>query len=452
MTGKATLPIAGTATETVEADTVQVPALAGEGGATQQVVDYAVVNKDLNREARQLRQRIAMRWEPGDLGEYIRCWSEDDVIDEPGVPGGRPCKALVVILKTRGCTWALAGGCTMCGYANESAWAKVTEDQLVEQFRRAWRKYQGEELVKIYTSGSFLDRFEVMPGAQKRILAMVGGGSGTQEPPTTRTNEPQIPQTPQNNWSAPSAQSAAALVSPAAALASPAVALPRKHPTKVAFESLPGFVTDESLAALEGLCNRLEVGIGVESANLLVLRDSVNKGHAFEAFPQAAAACQRHGVSVKAYLMAKPPFLKESDALVDATRTIVAAAPHSRMVSLNPTNVQGNTLVDALHKRGSYRPPWLWTLVQALLDGRTTAEAAGFTGMLKSDVIAAGQERGAHNCGQCDETVVGYLKKYKATQDKKWLRKCLDDVDCACRTEWRLTLELGPLIPAYARL
>jgi archaeosine synthase beta-subunit len=369
--------------------------------AALKVVDYAFVNKDLNAEARRLRERIAMRWDPGDLTEYIRCWSEEDVID------GRPCKALVVILKTRGCTWALAGGCTMCGYANESAWSKVSEDELVAQFERAWKKYGGEELVKIYTSGSFLDRFEVMPGAQKRILQVIG---------------------------------------------KPDAASGRQAPLKVAFESLPGFIQEDTFAPLAGIVGRLEVGIGVESANDRVLRDSVNKGHPFSDFVRAAGICHRDGVSVKAYLMCKPPFLKESDALVDSTRTIVKAAPYSEMVSLNPTNVQGNTLVDALYKKGSYRPPWLWTIVKSLLDGRTEAERAGFKGMLKSDVIAAGQDRGAHNCGKCDETVAGYLKKYKSTQDKKWLAKCLEDVQCACRREWQLTLELGPLIPAYGRL
>src|SRR5688572_12284668 len=384
-----TLPMT-TATQT-EADKAAA-ALHVEPAALK-VVDYAVVNKELNAEARALRGRIAMRADPGDLTDYIKCWSEEDVLDS------RPCRAFVVILKTRGCTWALAGGCTMCGYANESAWTKVGAEQLVAQFQKAWQQYKGEELVKIYTSGSFLDRFEVMPEAQKAILETIGKG-----------------------------------------------------PRKVAFESLPGFVTDEAFAPLEGICQKLEVGIGVESSNLRVLRDSVNKGHPFESFPAAAAACRRHGVSVKAYLMCKPPFLKESDALVDSTRTIIAAAPHADMVSLNPTNVQGNTLVDALYKKGSYRPPWLWTIVKSLLDGRTEAEAAGFKGMLKSDVIAAGQDRGAHNCGECDETVVGYLKKYKATQDRKWLAKCLEEVECKCRREWQLTLELGPLIPAYARL
>lgn len=377
--------------------------------AALKVVDYNVVNKDLNAEARALRTKIAMRWEPGDLTDYTKCWSEEDVLDN------RPCRALVVILKTRGCTWALAGGCTMCGYANDSAWTKVSEEQLIAQFRKAWTRYAGEELVKIYTSGSFLDRFEVMPGAQKAILEMIGR-----------------------------AESQAGAQADATA--------PRKAPKKVAFESLPGFCTDEAFAALDGLVEKLEVGIGVESSNLRVLRDSVNKGHSFDAFPAAAAACKRHGVSVKSYLMCKPPFLKESDALTDSTRTIIAAAPYADMVSLNPTNVQSNTLVDALYKRGSYRPPWLWTIVQSLLDGRTEAEAQGFRGMLKSDVIASGQDRGAHNCKTCDETVVGYLKKYKATQDKKFLQACMDEVQCKCRTEWKLTVELGPLIPVYAHL
>ncbi len=370
-------------------------------------VDYDFVNKDLNDEARQLRQDIPMRNDPGSLEEYIRCWSEDDVIE------GRPCKALVVILKTRGCTWALAGGCTMCGYANESAWQKVTADQLVTQFEKGWRKYNGEELVKIYTSGSFVDRHEVMPEAQERILALIGQRGVDKDGAEGKLG--------------------------------PGV-------RKVAFESLPGFIQDDTFPPLTQHVPLLEVGIGVESCNDRVLTDSVNKGHGFGTFPRAADICKDHGVSVKAYLMCKPPYLTEADALMDATETIIQAAPHSNVVSLNPTNVQGRTVVDALYKRGSYRAPWLWTLVHALLEGDKVARDAGFEGILKSDVIAAGQDRGAHNCPECNDRVVKYLKKYKDTQDRKWLATCLEKVHCRCRKEWEVTLELGELVPAYAKL
>ncbi len=44
-------------------------------------VDYEFVNEELNAEARALRRNIPMRNDPGSLEEYIRCWSEDDVID-----------------------------------------------------------------------------------------------------------------------------------------------------------------------------------------------------------------------------------------------------------------------------------------------------------------------------------------------------------------------------------
>src|SRR6185369_16431131 len=111
----------------------QGPPLGGLAAKELAVVDYAVVNKELNAEARAIRTQIAMRWDPGDLTEPIRSWSEEDVLE------GKPCRAFVVILKTRGCTWALAGGCTMCGYANDSAWTKVSEEQLVAQFQRAWK-------------------------------------------------------------------------------------------------------------------------------------------------------------------------------------------------------------------------------------------------------------------------------------------------------------------------
>ena len=359
------------------------------------IVDPLVVNESLNTEAREIRRTIAMRDNPGDLEAYIRAWSEDDVMD------GTPCRAFVVILKTRGCTWALAGGCTMCGYANESAWSKVSEAQLVAQFTRAWKRYEGEPLLKIYTSGSFVDPKEVMPEAQKRILEIAA-----------------VPGTVK----------------------------------KLAFESLPGFIQEGTFEPLNGLLPKLEVGIGVESSNLRVLRDSINKGHPFEAFPTAAAICKEHGVSVKAYLMAKPPFLKESDALVNAANTIAAAGPYADVVSLNPTNVQGKTVVDALYRRGSFRAPWLWTLVEALRTGLPGAIEGGFKGILKSDVIAAGQSRGAHNCGQCDERVVGFLKKFKATQDATWLERCMNDVQCRCRKEWELVRALGPLIPAYSDL
>ncbi len=57
----------------------------------------------------------------------------------------------------------------MCGYASEGALA--TADDLLVQFGQAMKRLSLEdEVVKIYTSGSFLDPREVPESARDRIL------------------------------------------------------------------------------------------------------------------------------------------------------------------------------------------------------------------------------------------------------------------------------------------
>ena len=58
----------------------------------------------------------------------VRCWSEKDVLE------GKIVDTFVIILRTRGCSWSLNSGCTMCGYFNDSIWEKVPDKYLLKQF------------------------------------------------------------------------------------------------------------------------------------------------------------------------------------------------------------------------------------------------------------------------------------------------------------------------------
>jgi radical SAM enzyme (TIGR01210 family) len=84
----------------------------------------------------------------------VTSWKEDDVLS------GQRTKALVAILRTRGCWWARGKGCSMCGYNVESL-DDITVDDLRHQLDKVMAKYDGERLVKIYTSGSLLDEREI---------------------------------------------------------------------------------------------------------------------------------------------------------------------------------------------------------------------------------------------------------------------------------------------------
>jgi archaeosine synthase beta-subunit len=314
----------------------------------------------------------------GSLEEPTKVWTEQERFRDGVVD------ALVVILKTRGCTWALQGGCTFCGYVNDSMVRKVTGDNLVAQMRLALQQsYKGQRVVKIYTSGSFLDDTEVQREAQPAILALLPEGVA-----------------------------------------------------KVTVEAQTHHATREKLAAVRGALRpevELEVAFGLESAHEPVLAYSVNKDDRFADFVQACAWARELGIRTKAYIMLKPPFLTEREALEDTVAMVLQAAPHCDLLSLNPCNVQNRTLVERMWKRGLYRSPWLWSVAEALL-----RVSQGTSTPVRSNPVGAGQARGAHNCGRCDKAVGDAIEAFSLARDPT----LLPGAECPCREEWSDILEL----------
>jgi radical SAM enzyme (TIGR01210 family) len=308
---------------------------------------------------------------PKDKDRPEAIWKEEDVVD------GQKVRALVVILRTIGCWWSRKKGCLMCGYNQAASESGIGEEQLLRQLEVAKSKFQGEEMVKIYTSGSFLDEREVPLGVRRRIL---------EEFSTCK---------------------------------------------RILFESRPEFVTDESLSNLPS--EKMEIALGLESSNDLILRKCINKGFTSSDYQRAAGLIKSKGMRVRTYLLLKPPYLTEHEALKDTITSIELASSLSDSISVNPVNVQRETLVESLFRRGDYRPPWLWTLVEVLREGRTRSGIRIF-----SSPSGAGTPRGAHNCGKCDSGIIAAIERFAFSQDLK----DLEGLDCECKSRWRAQLEL----------
>jgi hypothetical protein len=127
---------------------------------------------------------------------------------------------------------------------------------------------------------------------------------------------------------------------------------------------------------------------------------------------------------VKAYLLLKPPFISEGEAINDILRSIETLNNEglADIVSLNLMNVQSSTYVEFLWWRNLYRPPWLWSAVEILKSSKLR---------IISDPVAGGKKRGPHNCGKCDKNVVEAIRSFSLTQDRKLLQ-----VECECKSEW----------------
>ena len=318
------------------------------------------------------RQRREGRGNPRD---YVSAWTEKDLLD------GDVVDSLVVIFRTSGCYWARSGGCSMCGYVSDTA-LEVSLDDLMHQLKKVSARHSGQPLAKVYTSGSFFDETEVPRDFRLAVLEELG-----------------------------------------------------KKSRKLIVESLPHFVKKELVEEAVQQCGKFEVALGVESATPAVLKHSVNKPFTVEQHAKAAETVHASGGSVKVYLLIKPPFLTEREAIEDAVSSAEKVGGFADTISFNPVNVQRGTLVERLWRHGEFRPPWLWSVVDVL--ERTRPQRP----RVMSDPTAAGLARGAHNCGRCDARVAAAIKDFSLK-----LRGGFEGIECECKEKWRDYLELeGPL-------
>src|SRR2546428_3387843 len=102
-----------------------------------------------------------------DPREYISAGTEKYVLH------GKVADAWIIIFRTRGCYWARASGCSMCGDVNDVA-QEVAPADIGHQLDVVLRKHSGQPLVKVYTSGNFFDDHEVPPEIRERILRELG--------------------------------------------------------------------------------------------------------------------------------------------------------------------------------------------------------------------------------------------------------------------------------------
>jgi radical SAM enzyme (TIGR01210 family) len=307
----------------------------------------------------------------------VTTWREEELLE------GRVVDTLVAILETTGCSHDRErGGCTMCGYAGDTPQRPPTEEELMAQVEHVASRREGAEWVKLYTSGSMLDPEEVPP----RVLAAVVDAFGDADMLTVESRA--------------------------------------EHVSRPRVEAL-------------GDTSRREVAIGLESACDPVLSGSVHKGMTLADFQRAAAQVKDAGARLRAYVLLKPPFLTEAEAVEDAVDAALAATEAGAdVISLNPVNIHGGTLVDFLHYRGEYEPPWLWSVVMVLT--RVSRELSEGTRIVSAPT-AGGKARGAHNCGRCDKDVLRAIEFHRLSGDLEELGPL---PDCGCRRRWREQMDL----------
>jgi archaeosine synthase beta-subunit len=312
---------------------------------------------------------------------------------------GTPTTALTVILRTKGCHWWWSSGCTFCGYFNDTR-DDVTSEDLHSQWEFSLAKFDDLDtmgMIKVYTSGSLLEDREIPVDFQERVLKDC-----------------------------------------------------HEMGKELVVESRTEQMSEEKLAWATKINPKFSVAIGLEAYDDEVLRFHVNKGFSIKSWDRAVENLQKFGLRVKTYLMFKPPFMSEGDAVVHTAKWIRDVAERSDEISVNPMNIQRGTVIDRLYRANEYRPPWLWSLIHLIEDVHHDIHPSdagnGADDQVSRLIIhptAGGKTRGAHNCGKCDAEVVGAIERYSVSGDLLEL----EGLDCDCKQVWQQEVTLDNSIP-----
>ncbi len=310
-----------------------------------------------------------------DKTDYVTTYTEREFFE------GKTREERVLILRTRGCSWSYHSGCSMCGYWDDTN-PDIGKEELSAQVDSFLQEFPRGDVLKIFTSGSFFDPVEVDREVQLATMKRVLEGYNS-----------------------------------------------------LIVESRPEYVL-KIVEDLKQFSGRLQVAIGLESTDGNILRDSVNKDYDFEDFKKAAKLLHEIGISVRTYLLLKPPYVTESEAITDTVRSARELAEYCDFISINPMNIQRGTLVEKLYREGNYRPPWLWSVVKVLQSLKGTRIP------MVSLVTASGKKRGAHNGHACDRNFSEAIKKFSETQDYS----PIDALKCDCLGSWKNFTEIEDTI------
>jgi radical SAM enzyme (TIGR01210 family) len=164
---------------------------------------------------------------------------------------------------------------------------------------------------------------------------------------------------------------------------------------------------------------KLEVAMGLETVHPDVLL-RLNKRMTLEQFARAADFLRQNEIALRVFILVKPPFLDDEEALHWAKCSLDFAFDCGATVaSLLPTRF-GNGALEALAERGHFSPPKLSTLEQAAEYGVGLGRGRVFADLWDLEKFST--------CVECFPARLTRLREMNSTQIVKAPTKCAECV------------------------
>jgi radical SAM enzyme (TIGR01210 family) len=196
----------------------------------------------------------------------------------------------------------------------------------------------------------------------------------------------------------------------------PAIAAQLADFERVIVESHPALIDENCLRFRDLLRGRLEVAMGLETVHPEIL-PRLNKRMSLDQFSGAAGMLRENSITLRVFILVKPPFLGEAEAIDWAQRSLEFAFEcGASAATLIPTR-GGNGALEELAKQGDFEPPKLETLERCVENGIRLERGRVFGDLWDLERFSA--------CGACYEARAARLREMNLGQ------RIADRVECA---------------------
>lgn len=287
------------------------------------------------------------------------------------------------------CEWfKRGGGCTMCNYSHRSGISaedviRNCEDNIISAISGLGKHYSK---LKLYINGSFFNEHELSAEVAICFLSKLKKIFGIEQ------------------------------------------VCVETRPEYVNYEKMLHYISETQL--------RFEICFGIESTNDDIRNKCYHKNLNYSSFVNVY-----HSISklcdVKVYLLIKPPFISERDAIEDVVNSVHDLLNEGiTSISYTPIAIQKNTLLEFLLQENFYRPVWLWSLIE--INSRLSCIHTQYHQIHLSGLDFYPEPLYLfYNCERCSEAVLSLLKE---KPNLTW-----DDIPqellCSCYDEWKAEID-----------